>query len=112
MKFSGNLDKNLKLMEKFFTEKLDFNVVERPFFIKDYGIEKELYLTRKDDKVNVFVTKYNFDDDEVDFTLQGRPEIANDYWKYILYFLDPEEDKYKNQNAIDEIEDFFKKDKF
>ena len=112
MKFSGDLDKNLKLMEKFFTEKFGFSSINRPTFIKDDRIEKELYLSKENPPVSIFIIKYDYDNEEIDFTIQGFPENFLQYTGYLWYFIDPENDKYKNQMVIDEIEEFFKKDKF
>ena len=112
MKFSGDLDKNLKLMEKFFTEKYKFVPMDRPFFVENKGIEKELYLINYDFQLKIIVVKYDYDDEEVDITVNGPSENIELLAGYVWIFLDPENIGPKGQNKLKEIKDFFKKDIF
>ena len=112
MKFSGDLDKNLKLMEKFFTEKFGFISIKGDPIIEDPKIENELYLTNYESQVRIMIIKYDYDDEEVDVTVNGPSENIELLAGYVWIFLDPENIGPRGQNKLKEIKDFFKKDIF
>ena len=86
MKYNKDLQIGLKRMKKFFVDELGFESIEGNDLYKDNTIECELYLINKQNNTKIFITKH-FDDDEINFTMSGRPEIANEYNKYISYYL-------------------------
>ena len=108
MKYTDNLKENLVKMRQYFVDKLDFECIDGENLYEDKTIEFELYLVQRELNLRIFIVKH-FNDDKVDFTINGRPNIAEKYYDYINYFLNPENiDSCCKKNVIDELNEYFK----
>ena len=88
MRYTGNLKENLMKMRQYFVNELDFECIDGENLYEDKTIECELYLVHREFNVRIFIVKH-FNDDEVNFTINGRPNIAEKYYEYINHFLNP-----------------------
>ena len=111
MKYSGNLKENLIKMRQYFVNEFGFVCIDGENLYEDETIECELYLIQNELDIKIFIVKH-FDDDEIDFTISGRPIIADKYSEYIVYFLDPKNiDTWCSKNVVDELDEYFKGNK-
>ena len=104
MKYSGNLKENLIKMRQYFVNEFGFVCIDGENLYEDKTIECELYLAHKESDIRIFIVKH-FDDDEIDFTMNGRLYGADKYYDYIDYFLNRE---CCNPNIVDELDEYFR----
>lgn len=108
MKYTGNLKENLIKMRQYFVNELGFECIDGESLYEDETIECELHLIQRELNLKIFIVKH-FNDDEIDFTLSGRPEIAEKYYSYVSYFLDPENIVNNcEKSVIDKLNEYFK----
>ena len=94
-------------MRQYFVNEFGFVCIDGENLYEDKTIECELYLIQNGLGIKIFIVKH-FDDDEIDFTISGRPIIADKYFDYIDYFLNRE---CCNKNIVDELDEYFKGNK-
>lgn len=107
MKYTGNLKENLIKMRQYFVNELGFICIDGDNMYEDKTIECELYLIQRELNLRIFIVKH-FNDDEIDFTINGRPNVAQNYYDYIDYFLDP--DNVANnceKSVVNKLNDYF-----
>ena len=108
MKYTGNLKENLVKMRQYFVNELGFECIDGKNLYEDKTIECELYLVHREFNVRIFIVKH-IDDEEIDFTLNGRTDVTEKYFDFIDYFLNPEEITNNcEKSVIEELNEYFK----
>lgn len=98
-------------MRQYFVNELDFECIDGENLNEDNTIECELYLIQRKLNLRIFIVKH-FDNDEIDFTINGRPNIAEKYYDYIGYFLNPKNiNSCCNEDIINKLNSYFKEQK-
>ena len=108
MKYTDIFKENLIKMQQYFVNELGFECIDGENMYEDKTIECELYLIQRELNLRIFIVKH-YNDDEIELTINGRPNIAQRYYDYIYYFLKPEDIEMNcAKNVISKLNDYFK----